>query len=263
MSLNSNTHGTILTEPWSGNIEKYDTRNRCYRVKSLLCDQFGWEQKLCFINVPVLSLLILQLDMLNTCRSGIFKNLIGFATSEALLCLSVVPQTTQLFWRKLAPHRPLSTSFAKCFCLSVGGELPPLCIPPLPPSRRQLCAPLGWEHCGQSSLCTVLLLILRCWWMISICLVLKVFFFVFVCKTIVPFVSHGQQTETPMGGGVSLYMAGLCFLSFLESHLFESGKWSLCVPTPTWCHPVVERKHCGTVVFCKKKYVLCLVVPGN
>ena len=158
MSLNSNTHGTILTEPRSGNIEKYDTRNRCYWVKSLLCDQFGWEQKLRFTNVPVLSLLILQLDMLNTCRSGIFKNLIGFATSEALLCLS----NNTVVLTKISSTPPLSTSFAKCFCLSVGGELPPLCIPPLPPSRRQLCAPLGWEHCGQSSLCTVLVLITRC-----------------------------------------------------------------------------------------------------
>ena len=219
MSLNSNTHGTILTEAWSGNIEKYDTRNRCYRVKSLLCDQFGWEQKLCFTNVPVLSLLILQLDMLNTCRSGIFKNLIGFATSEALLCLSDLPQTTQMFWRKFAPHHPLSTSFAKCFCLSRGGELP-LFVSLLyhPPDGSYV---LPWDENTVDrvvyALCFYLYCVVGEWF--PFVLYWKSFF-VFVCKTIIPFVSHGQQTETPMGGGVSLYMAGLCFLSFLESGIF-------------------------------------------
>ena len=247
MSLNSNTHGTILTEAWSGNIEKYDTRNRCYRVKSLLCDQFGWEKKLCFINVPVLSLLILQLDMLNTCRSGIFKNLIGFATSEVLLCLSVLPQTTQLFWRKLAPHHPLSTSFAKCFCLSVGGELPPLCIPPLPPARRQLCAPLGWEHCGQSSLCTVLLLILRCWWMISICLVLKVFF-CFCLQNYHPLCISWPTNRNSHGGwGISLY-GWLVFFVFPGKSSFRKWKVISLCPHTNLVPPSNRKKtlwHCG------------------
>ena len=130
MSLNWNTHGTILTEAWSGSIEKYDTRNRCYQVKSPLCDnQFGWEQKLCSINVLVLSLLILQLDMLNTCRSGIFKNLIGFATSEALLCLLVVPQTTQLFWKKISSTPPPLYQFCKMFLSLCRRGAPPSLYP--------------------------------------------------------------------------------------------------------------------------------------
>ena len=176
----------------------------------------------------VLSLLILQLDMLNTCRSGIFKNLIGFATSEALLWLSVIPQTTQLFWRKLAPHHPLSTSFAKCFCLSVGGELPPLCIPPLPPSRRQLCAPLGWEHCGQSSLCTVLVLILLVNEFHLSCIESLFFLFLFA-KLSSPLYLMANKQKLPWGVGyLSIWLVCLFCFSWkvifpkVESHLFVS-----------------------------------------
>ena len=101
-------------------MEKYDTRNRCYRVKSRLNDK-GWfrTKRLYLINVLALSLVILQLDMLNTCCSGIFKNLIGFATFEVLLCLSIFKQhsCSDVNYKLCKMFLPLS---------------PPLCIP-LPP----------------------------------------------------------------------------------------------------------------------------------
>ena len=72
---------------------KQNTNDRCCSVE----EQFGREccsKNYCLylIKAPMLSLLILQLDMLNTCCSGIFKNLIRFATSGVLLWLSVSSQ---------------------------------------------------------------------------------------------------------------------------------------------------------------------------